>query len=496
MKYIMALDQGTTSSRCIIFDGSGAPRAMVSREFPQYYPNEGWVEQDANEIWASQIGAAHEAMLKAGAGWSDIAAIGITNQRETAIVWDRKTGEPVYRAIVWQCRRTADYCEALKKDDYADIIKKKTGLVCDPYFSASKVKWILDNVNGAREKAEKGELVFGTVDSWLMYKLSGGAITATDPSNASRTMLFNINTLEWDSELTDFFKIPLSMLCEVKPSSGVFGYSSRDVLGAEIPISGVAGDQQAALFGQGCTEAGELKNTYGTGGFLLMNTGDKPVFDTESGLLTTVAWDIGGRVNYALEGSVFICGAAVQWLRDGLKIIDSAPDSERIAASVPDTGGVYIVPAFTGLGAPYWDPYARGAVFGITRATAAAHIVRAVLESMAFQTCDVVRAMEKASGMKISLLKADGGATANNLLMQMQSDYLGIPVVRPACAETTAAGAAYLAGLGVGFYSSCADILKNRKNGGEFIPEMQKDKREEAFYFWSRAVERTLGWKK
>ena len=493
-KYIMALDQGTTSSRCILFEKDGNIASMVQREFPQIFPKDGWVEHDPMTIWSTQISVATEALLKIGATWNEIYGIGITNQRETVIVWDRKTGMPIYNAIVWQCRRTADYCEQLIKDGYEDGIKKKTGLVLDPYFSASKIKWILDNVEGARKMAENGELCLGTVDSWLIWNLTGGNIHATDYSNASRTMLFNINSLSWDADLCDLFSIPMNMLPEVKPSSSLFGYTDKSILGAEIAIGGVAGDQQAALFGQCCFDVGELKNTYGTGAFLLMNTGDKPHI-TSSGLLTTIAWGIGDKVTYATEGSVFTCGAAIQWLRDGLRLIESAQDSEYYANKVKDSGGIIVVPAFQGLGAPWWDAYARGMIIGITRGTNKYHIIRATLESMAYQTADVVDLMERATGVALKKLKVDGGASANNLLMQFQSDILGIDIERPLCVETTALGAAYLAGLALGVYKSTDDIKKNRAVEKSFSPMTDPKWREEKMHVWRRAVERSLVWK-
>ena len=493
-KYIMALDQGTTSSRCILFEKSGKIASMVQREFAQLFPHDGWVEHDPMTIWSTQISVATEALLKIGAGWNEVYGIGITNQRETIIAWNRKTGAPVYNAIVWQCRRTADLCEKLISEGYEDRIKEKTGLVLDPYFSASKAKWILDNREGAREMAERGELCLGTVDSWLIYNLTGGRVHATDYSNASRTMLFNINTLSWDEELCDLFTIPMSARPEVKPSSSLFGYTDKNILGAEIAIGGVAGDQQAALFGQCCFEKGELKNTYGTGAFLLMNTGDKPAI-TSSGLLTTVAWGIGNEVTYAVEGSVFTCGAAIQWLRDGLRLIESAQDSEYYASKVADSGGVIVVPAFQGLGAPWWDAYARGMIIGITRGTTKYHIIRATLESMAYQTADVVDLMERATGVSLKKLKVDGGASANNLLMQFQSDVLGIDIERPMCVETTALGAAYLAGLSLGVYSSIDEIKKNREIEREFSPLLSEEERREKIRIWRRAVERSLVWK-
>ena len=493
-KYIMALDQGTTSSRAIIFDKEGSIVSLVQREFPQIFPKEGWVEHDPMAIWSTQIAACTEALMKIGCTWEEIYGIGITNQRETTVVWDRKTGVPVYNAIVWQCRRTADYCEGLKKDGYEEIIRNKTGLLLDPYFSASKIAWILDNVDGAREKAEKGELCFGTIDSWLIYNLTAGKVHATDYSNASRTMLFNINTLSWDEELLKIFNIPCSMLPEVCPSSHIFGYSDAKILGAEIAIAGVAGDQQAALFGQCCFAPGQLKNTYGTGAFLLMNIGEKPQI-TDTGLITTIAWGLDGKVNYALEGSVFVCGAAIQWLRDGMRIIESASDSEYYAKKVPDSGGVLVVPAFQGLGAPYWDPYARGIIVGITRATNKYHLIRATLESMAYQTADVIELMEKSTGIKIEDLSVDGGASANNLLLSFQADILGTSVNRPECIETTALGAAYLCGLATGVYKSTDEIVKNRKIASTYRPEMDEETRKEKIALWKKAVSRSLDWK-
>lgn len=493
-KYILALDQGTTSSRAIIFDKAGNIVSVVQREFPQIFPHEGWVEHNPMAIWSTQIAACTEALTQIGGSWDEIGGIGITNQRETVVVWDRNTGVPVYNAIVWQCRRTADYCTELKEKGYAEVIRSKTGLLLDPYFSASKVAWILDNVEGARERAERGELCFGTIDTWLMWNLSGGKIHATDYSNASRTMLFNIHTLDWDPELLEIFNIPSSLLPEVKPSSGIFGHTDAKILGAEIAIGGVAGDQQAALFGQCCFNPGELKNTYGTGAFLLMNIGEKPQI-TDSGLVTTVAWGIDGKVNYALEGSVFVCGAAIQWLRDGLRIIESAADSEYYAKKVPDSGGVLIVPAFQGLGAPYWDPYARGIIVGITRATNKYHLIRATLESMAYQTADVIELMEKSTGIKVEGLMVDGGASANDLLLSFQSDILGTAVNRPECIETTALGAAYLAGLATGMYKSTDDIKNNRKIAKTFEPTKDSAWREEKMSVWKKAVSRSLAWK-
>ena len=493
-KYIMALDQGTTSSRAIIFDKNGGIVSLVQREFPQIFPKEGWVEHNPMAIWSTQIAACTEALMKIGGSWDEICGIGITNQRETVVVWDRTTGTPIYNAIVWQCRRTADYCEELKIKGYAELIRNKTGLLLDPYFSASKIAWILDNVDGAREKAEAGELCFGTIDSWLIWNLSGGRVHATDYSNASRTMLFNINTLEWDTELLDIFNIPCSMLPSVNPSSHIFGYTDRSILGAEIPIAGVAGDQQAALFGQCCFETGELKNTYGTGAFLLMNIGDRPMI-TDSGLVTTIAWGIGGKVSYALEGSVFVCGAAIQWLRDGMRVIESAADCEYYSKKVPDSGGVLVVPAFQGLGAPYWDPYARGIIIGITRATNKYHIIRATVESMAYQTADVIELMENSTGIRIESLSVDGGASANDLLLSFQADILGTTVQRPECIETTALGAAYLAGLATGLFTSIDEIKSNRKISKTFRPEKDEAWRCEKTSIWKKAVERSLNWK-
>lgn len=490
----MSFDQGTTSSRCILFERDGAIASMVQREFAQIFPADGWVEHDPMTIWSTQIGVATEALLKIGASWDEVYGIGITNQRETTIVWNRKTGEPIYNAIVWQCRRTADYCGELKERGLSESIKAKTGLLVDPYFSATKVKWILDNVDGARDMAKRGELCFGTVDSWLIWKLTGGKVHATDVSNASRTMLFNINTLSWDKELCELFDIPMSILPEVKESSSIYGYTDAKILGAEVAIAGVAGDQQAALFGQCCFGLGDVKNTYGTGGFLLMNTGDTPRFP-EGGLLTTVAWSIGGKTTFAVEGSVFTAGAAIQWLRDGLKIIESSQDSEYYARKVPDSGGVMVVPAFSGLGAPYWDPYARGIIIGISRATTKNHIIRATLESLAYQTADVISLMESGTGIKTTSLRVDGGASSNGLLLEVQADLLGIELVRPVCVETTALGAAFLAGLALGVYSSLAEISEILKNAKTVTPTKDAAWREARMGEWRRAVERCLGWK-
>lgn len=492
-KYIMALDQGTTSSRCILFEKNGNIASVVQREFPQIFPREGWVEHDPMAIWSTQISVATEALLKIGASWDEISGIGITNQRETVVVWDRKTGMPIYNAIVWQCRRTAEDCEKLSRDGLEMLIKGKTGLLLDPYFSATKLSWILNNVEGARERGERGELCFGTIDSWLIWNLTGGKVHATDYSNASRTMLFNIHTLEWDEELLKIFNVPRAMLPEACPSSHIFGYTDPKILGASLPIGGVAGDQQAALFGQCRFGDGELKNTYGTGAFLLMNTGCEP-YMTENGLITTIAWGLDGKVTYALEGSVFVCGAAIQWLRDGLKVIESAADSEYYASKVADSGGVLVVPAFQGLGAPWWDPYARGMIIGVTRATNKYHIIRATLESMAYQTADVIDLMERSTSIKVRELAVDGGASANKLLMQIQSDLLGIPIERPGCIETTALGAAYLCGLATGFYSSLEEIKQNRSVETVFTPQKDGGWRTESIKTWRRAVMRSLNW--
>lgn len=494
-KYIMSIDQGTTSSRCILFNRNGRPVSVVQREFPQIFPKDGWVEHDPMTIWSTEISACTEALLKIGGTWDEVYGIGITNQRETTVVWDKSTGTPVYNAIVWQCRRTAKRCEELEDAGYSSLIKKKTGLIPDAYFSATKVEWILDNVDGARERAERGELAFGTIDTWLIWNLTGGKVHATDYSNASRTMLFNIKTLEWDEELLTLFNIPRSMLPSVFPSSHIFGYTDKAILGKDIPIGGVAGDQQAALFGQCRFSVGELKNTYGTGGFLLMNTGGVP-HNEEDGLISTIAWGIGNEVTYALEGSVFVCGAAVQWLRDGLNIIESAKESEYYASKVSDSGGVFVVPAFSGLGAPWWDPYARGIIIGITRATSKYHIIRATLESMAYQTADVIALMERSAKIKITELSVDGGASANDLLLGFQSDILGIPVERPECIETTALGAAYLCGLSLGVYKSLDEIRNNRKVQKLFSPRLNREERAVLLGGWKSAVERCLGWKK
>ena len=496
-KYVMALDAGTTSNRCILFNEKGEICSIAQKEFTQYFPQPGWVEHDANEIWQTQLSVARQAMQNVGATYQDIAAIGITNQRETVIVWDRATGHPVYHAIVWQCRRTADMKAELmeKYPTIADDAYHKTGLVFDPYFSGTKLRWILNNVEGLREKAEAGELAFGTVDSWLVYKLTKGKVHVTDYSNASRTLLFNINTLEWDDELCRQLEVPKSMLPEAKPSSCVYGEADPEFFGGPIPIAGIAGDQQAALFGQTCYTPGDAKNTYGTGCFMLMNIGEKPMYPN-NGLLTTIAWGLDGKVEYALEGSVFVAGAAIQWLRDELKIVDQSPDSEYFATRVDDTNGCYVVPAFTGLGAPYWDPYARGAITGLTRGVNKYHIIRATLESLAFQTSDVLAEMEEGSGVKLSSLKVDGGACKNNFLMQFQSDLIDTNVQRPECVETTAMGASYLAGLAVGFWASKEDVIKNWALDKEFTPAMDADKRAEELKGWKKAVNCTLGWAK
>lgn len=491
----MALDAGTTSNRCILFNEKGEMCSVAQKEFTQYFPKPGWVEHDAEEIWSTQLDVAKEAMANVGATAADIAAIGITNQRETTIVWDKETGEPVTRAIVWQCRRTSEYCDTLKEKGLTETFRKKTGLVIDAYFSGTKLRWILENVEGAREKAEKGQLLFGTVETWLIWKLTKGAVHVTDYSNASRTMLFNINTLEWDEEILKELNIPKVMLPEAKPSSCIYGTADPSFFGAAIPIAGAAGDQQAALFGQTCFKAGEAKNTYGTGCFLLMNTGEKPVF-SKNGLVTTIAWGLDGKVNYALEGSIFVAGASIQWLRDEMKFIDSAPDSEYMAKKVKNTNGCYVVPAFTGLGAPHWDQYARGTIVGITRGVNKYHIIRATLESLAYQVNDVLQAMKADSGIDLEALKVDGGASANNLLMQMQADISNAPVNRPVCVETTAMGAAYLAGLAVGYWSSKEDVIENSAIDRTFEPEISQEEREVKIKGWNKAVKYSYGWAK
>jgi glycerol kinase len=491
MSFVLALDQGTTSSRALIFDHAGAVRAVAQQEFRQIFPQPGWVEHDAGEIWATQSGVMHEALARAGIGARDVAAIGITNQRETTVLWDRATGQPVAHAIVWQDRRTAAHCDALRAAGHAAMIARKTGLVLDAYFSGTKLKWLLDNVKGARDRALNGELAFGTIDAWLVWNLTRGAVHVTDPSNASRTLLFDIHSGDWDDELLALFDIPRPVLPRIVPSSGVCGHAK--VGGIDVPIAGIAGDQQAALFGQACHAPGLAKNTYGTGCFLLMNTGHRAVASANN-LLTTVAWRRDGATDYALEGSVFIGGAVVQWLRDGLKIIRSAAEIEALAASVPDNGGVYLVPAFAGLGAPHWDAYARGAMFGLTRGATSAHIARAALEAIAFQNVDVLTAMQKDAGITLTELRVDGGATANNLLMQFQADILGVPVVRPKVLETTALGAGYLAGLAVGYWQDAADVAANWRVDRVFEPAMARDRALELSAGWNKAVERAKGW--
>ncbi len=497
MKYIMALDSGTSSVRCILFDREGKIAALSQREITQHYPKPGWVEHDAEEIWQAQLSAARQAVKKLGISWRELAAIGITNQRETTILWDRKTGQAIGPAIVWQCRRTADMTERLRAEhpESAELFRKKTGLLLDPYFSGTKIRWILDHTEGARERAERGELCFGTVDSWLIYKLTKGRVHVTDYSNASRTLLFNINTLSWDRELCDFLEIPMALLPEARPSSFLYGKSEPEFFGGEVPIAGAAGDQQAALFGQTCFLEGEAKNTYGTGCFMLMNTGERPI-DSKNGLLTTIAWGIDGRVNYALEGSVYVAGAAIQWLRDELRILDQSPDSEYFATRVSDTNGCYVVPAFTGLGAPFWDPYARGAITGLTRGVNKYHIIRATLESLAFQSNDVLRAMEMDSGIHLSSLRVDGGACRNDFLMQFQADICGSPVRRPLCVETTALGAAYLAGLAVSFWESREEVKRSWGIDREFHPKMTEEERGRQIRGWNKAVSSCFGWAK
>ena len=491
-KYVMALDAGTTSNRCILFDKSGKICSVAQKEFTQIFPKPGWVEHNADEIWTTQLEVAREALEKAGAKATDIAAIGITNQRETTIVWDKVTGQPVHNAIVWQCRRTSEYCDSLKEKGLTETFQKKTGLVIDAYFSGTKIKWILDNVPDARARAEKGELLFGTVETWLIWNLTKGAVHATDYSNASRTMLFNINDLCWDDEILAELDIPKSMLPEARPSSGDFGEADAEIFGAPIKIGGAAGDQQSALFGQTCFDKGEVKNTYGTGCFMLMNTGEKPVL-SKSGLLTTIAWGLDGKVNYALEGSIFVAGAAIQWLRDELQLIETSPDSEAAAQAVEDTNGCYVVPAFTGLGAPHWDQYARGAIVGLTRGVNKNHIIRATLDSLCYQTYDVLKAMEADSGIEIVGLKVDGGASANNYLMQAQANFINAPVVRPTSVETTAVGAAYLAGLAVGYWKDTEDIQANWAVDRIFEPNIDEKVRKEQLEGWHKAVERSFG---
>lgn len=490
-QYILALDQGTSSSRAIVFDEKGTTCAVAQKEFRQIFPKSGWVEHDPHEIWSSQASVIAEAITTLDINGLNIAGIGITNQRETTIVWDSETEEPIYNAIVWQDRRTSDYCDELKKQGVTDMIRQKTGLIIDAYFSATKIKWILDNVPGARKRAEKGKLLFGTVDTWLIWRLTRGEVHVTDVSNASRTMLFNINTLEWDQELLDLFGIPRSMMPEVKSSSEVYGHTKTTIFAHKVPISGIAGDQQAALFGQMCTEPGMVKNTYGTGCFLLMNSGEKPIL-SKNNLITTIAWKIGDKVNYALEGSIFVGGSVVQWLRDGLHVINSSSEVEALASQVPDTGGVYFVPALTGLGAPWWDQYARGTIIGISRGTTTAHIARAALEGIAYQTLDITAAMSLDAGIPLKELKVDGGASRNNLLMQFQADILGTCVIRPKVVETTAMGAAYLAGLAVGYWSSIDEIRKQWQIDRVFEPSWEEEKVLQAKEGWRDAVKRTL----
>ena len=492
-EYIMALDQGTTSSRCILFDKQGNICSMQQKEFTQIYPQSGWVEHNPMEIWSSQLSVATEAMAIVGAGAENISGIGITNQRETTIVWNKETGEPVYNAIVWQCRRTAAEIDDLKETGFGEAIREKTGLIPDPYFSASKIAWILEHVPGAREDAEAGKLLFGTVDTWLIWNLTKGAVHVTDYTNASRTMLFDIHNLCWDQEILDYFKIPRSMLPEVKPSSCIYGHTDPSVLGGEIPIAGAAGDQQAALFGQCCFEEGDVKNTYGTGCFLLMNTGHRAI-QSRNGLLTTIAASSSDEVEYALEGSVFVAGAAIQWLRDGMRMIKTAPQSQEYAKKAEDTGGVYVVPAFAGLGAPYWNPYARGTIVGITRGCTKEHFIRATLESIAYQTADVLRAMEQDAGVHLTSIKVDGGASANDFLMQFQSDIMDTRVRRPNCIETTALGAAYLAGLATGYYKDKEEICANWQLGKTFEPQMEEEQRKKLLKGWKRAVRCALLW--
>ena len=490
MKYIMSLDLGTTSCRTILFDHDGQIASVAQKEFTQYFPQPGWVEHDAVEIWSTQAGLMYEAMEKLHVQSSDIAGIGITNQRETTVVWEKRTGRPIYHAIVWQCRRTAEYCDSLREQGYGPMFTEKTGLVLDAYFSGTKLKWILDNVPGAREKAEKGELLFGTIETWIIWKLTNGKVHVTDYSNASRTLLFNIHTLEWDEEIIKLLDIPKCMLPEVKPSSCIYGYTSENIFSEPVPIAGAAGDQQCALFGQTCFNPGDVKNTYGTGGFMLMNTGTKPV-KSKNGLVTTIAWGVDGKVEYALEGSIFVAGAAIQWLRDQLGLVRTAAESEEYAKAVPDTAGCYMVPAFVGLGAPYWDQYARGVIVGLTRGTNKYHIVRATLESLAYQVTDVLKAMEEDSGIKLSGLMVDGGACANNFLMQFQADLINTKVQRPCCIETTALGAAYLAGLAVGYWENKAAVLNNHHIETEFAPAMDAEKRNALLDGWHEAVKAT-----
>lgn len=492
-KYILALDQGTTSSRAIVFDSQGKIIGTAQKEFKQIYPQSGWVEHDGNEIWSTQAGVATEAITSAGLTGSRIAAIGITNQRETTLIWDRKTGKPIHNAIVWQDRRTSDYCDELKREGHTEMVQKKTGLLLDSYFSGTKIKWILDNVDGARERAENGELAFGTMDSWLIWNFTNGEVHVTDVTNASRTMLYNIHELQWDKELLDLLSIPESLLPEVKSSSEVYGKTNAETFGSNVPIAGIAGDQQSALFGQRCIESGMVKNTYGTGCFMVMNTGEKPI-ESSNNLLTTIAWQIDGKTEYALEGSIFIAGAVVQWLRDELGIIRKSSDVEQLAASVDDNDGVYLVPAFAGLGAPHWDQHARGTIVGLSRGTSAGHLARAALEGIAYQAMDVLHAMEADSGISIKELRVDGGATANDMLMQFQSDILQAPVVRPEILETTALGAAYLAGLAVGVWESQEEINSQWKEDRKFEASMNQDDADKLERGWQRAVNAAKSW--
>lgn len=492
-KYIMALDAGTTSNRCVLFNKDGQICSMAQKEFTQHFPKAGWVEHDANEIWSNQLGVAVEAISKIGASAENIAAIGITNQRETTIVWDKETGEPICPAIVWQCRRTSEYCDTIREKGLSELFHSKTGLVIDAYFSGTKLKWILDHVEGARERGEKGELLFGTVETWLIWKLTKGNVHITDYSNASRTMLFNINTLEWDDEILAELNIPKIMLPKAKPSSEVYGETDPQFFGGAIPISGAAGDQQAALFGQTCFNPGEAKTTYGTGCFMLMNIGERPVL-SKNGLVTTIAWGLDGKVNYALEGSVFVAGAAIQWLRDELKMIDSSVDSEYMAKKVKDTNGCFVVPAFTGLGAPYWDQYARGAILGLTRGVNKCHIIRAALDSLCYQVNDVLQGMKADSGVEVPALKVDGGASANNYIMQTQADLINLPVNRPQCVETTAMGAAYLAGLAIGYWADQEEIVKIWEVDQVFLPEINAEQRRQMVSGWKKAVQCACGW--
>lgn len=494
-KYIMALDAGTTSNRCILFNERGEICSVAQKEFTQIYPKPGWVEHDANEIWETQLMVCRLAMSKIGAKASDIAAIGITNQRETTVVWNRHTGKPVCNAIVWQCRRTSEYCDSLKAKGLVDKIREKTGLVIDAYFSGTKIRWILENVPGVRELAEKGDAIFGTIDTWLMWNLSGGKVHKIDYSNASRTMLFNIKEAKWDDEILEELCIPKAMLPEACPSSGIFGYTAPELFGGEIPMAGAAGDQQAALFGQACFKPGEAKNTYGTGCFTLMNIGTNIKY-SNNGLVTTIAWGLDGKIEYALEGSVFVAGAAIQWLRDEMRLVEESPDSEFFATKVKDTNGCYVVPAFTGLGAPYWDQYARGCIVGLTRGVNRNHIIRATVESLAYQSADLLFAMEKDSGLKLDALKVDGGACKNNFMMQFQSDIINAKVLRPRCVETTAMGAAYLAGLAVGYWSSKEDVVNNWAIDRTFTPSMEEAEREKLLDGWHKAVKCSFGWAK